>query len=669
MKQLLLFFLIFISPINIYSQTQQGYVKTRGRLSSTGQLIPGVRLQGATISVKNGGSHVSGNNGKFSFAVTSQTYYLTNVEKKDYQLCDRDVLGKGLKYSPNPLVIVMDTPDRILEDRLESEGKIRATLTAQLNKQKAELKQLKDQQKVSQQEYNKLLQELYALQNNNEKLISEMAERYSTIDFEEMDDFRRRVAFFIQNGELTRADSLLNTQGTMDEQEAEYDKLHASNALLRKNLQQREKMEEIKLRNFVANCYSRYEICKFQHKNDSAAYWLARRVSKDSMNVEYIFQLGNFLDCYTGHIEEAKQYYLRCLSLLEHDQSNLLQISYINSLIGLLETKRGNNDASYNYFAAAAKGWIQYTNLQSYAKFEEDIKSLNDEGNASRWDLFLSASNYIDMTKLDYRNQLYVYQCFKSILNITFDLSDDFGFYFLNTVVDPMRPKNPDLPERLRNCTFENLKIFDQYGNNITDIYYPAMLEFLISKTGANSIDVADFCNENWMFFPGRELEILRMVLTTYEDVYGTCNNKTIDIKRTIALYCIENDHYAEGLEYILNEIMPYEHIIQFANFRSLQLIYEYLGVCYEHLGKYDSAIEYYKVFLKFLEARADYEIPYIASINRRIGESYLGLKDYANAKSFLEKAKDIFSSIDGAESYDNEIEELQTILNNLPKE
>lgn len=157
MKRFLLFLLILVSTINLYSQTQQGYVKTRGRLSSTGQLIPGVRLQGATISVKNGGSYVSANNGAFAFAVPSQSYYLTNVQKKDYQLCDRDVLGKGLRYSSNPLVIVMDTPDRILEDRLESEGKIRATLTAQLNKQKAELNQLKEQQKVSQQEYNKLL--------------------------------------------------------------------------------------------------------------------------------------------------------------------------------------------------------------------------------------------------------------------------------------------------------------------------------------------------------------------------------------------------------------------------------------------------------------------------------------------------------------------------------
>lgn len=340
MKRLILFLFILVSSINMYPQTQQGYVKTRGRLSSTGQLIPGIRLQGATISVKNGGSYVSANNGAFAFAVPSQSYYLTNVQKKDYQLCDRDVLGKSLKYSSNPLVVVMDTPDQILEDRLESEEKIRATLTTQLNQKKAELKQLKEQQKISQQEYNKLLQELYALQNNNEKLISEMAERYSTLDFEEMDEFQRTVSYLIQNGELTRADSMLRTKDVNklgDELDQMDVVIQADAEDIAKRQTAHEQAVELKskkLEEFASLCYSNYEVCKLQHKIDSAAYWLELRASKDTLNVKWQKEAADYLSGFVADIKRSFHYDSLCYKLIlkEHGEKHIEFIRQLNTM-------------------------------------------------------------------------------------------------------------------------------------------------------------------------------------------------------------------------------------------------------------------------------------------------------------------------------------------------
>lgn len=313
MKRFLLFFFILVSSINLYSQTQQGYVKTRGRLSSTGQLIPGVRLQGATISVKNGGSYVSGNNGAFSLKVPSGTFYLTNVQKLGYQLCDRDFLGKGYKYSVNPIAVVMETPDNTTADRLAAEKKIRRTLQKQLQDKEDELEEQKEQQKITEEHYRKQLQELYVAQENNEKLISDMADRYSSIDFEEMDEFHRKVAFYIQNGELTHADSLLNSKGSMEERSAEIDRLHEINAKERQKLEKSEKMAETLLKDFADDCYSKFEICKMQHKNDSAAYWLELRASKDTMNVEWLLDAGSFIVDYICDYGLAMSYFQRSL--------------------------------------------------------------------------------------------------------------------------------------------------------------------------------------------------------------------------------------------------------------------------------------------------------------------------------------------------------------------
>ena len=352
MKRILfLFFLFAISSVT-FAQTQQGRVKTRGRLNANGTVTPGKGISGATVTLGNGNSQVSGNNGTFSFAVSKGTYLLKNVQKQNYQLCDRDLLGRNKKYSTDILEIAMQTPDEALEDRLESEEKIRATLIAELNKQKAELRHLKEQQRISQQEYNEKLRALYDAQSNNEKLISDMAERYSTMDFDQMDEFQRKVAFYIQNGELARADSLLNTQGTMDEQEAELDRIHAANIAGRENLQKSEKMEEVKLENFATNCYSRYEMCKLQHKNDSAAYWLERRASKDSLNIDWQLEAGTFISNYLADYEKTLKYFQTALNnALNSNNEEYVATSY-NNLGGIYDSQ-GDYARALEYYTKA----------------------------------------------------------------------------------------------------------------------------------------------------------------------------------------------------------------------------------------------------------------------------------------------------------------------------
>ena len=126
-----------------------------------------------------------------------------------------------------------------------------------------------------------------------------MAERYSTLDFDQLDEFQRRVAAFIQNGELTRADSLLNTKGSMEERKAKLEQSRAVIDANAKDLERRQKEQEDaialqkkELNDFAADCYNRYEICKMQHKNDSAAYWLKLRASMDTLNMDWQLSAG-----------------------------------------------------------------------------------------------------------------------------------------------------------------------------------------------------------------------------------------------------------------------------------------------------------------------------------------------------------------------------------------
>ena len=366
MKKYLLFLCLLATISAAFAQTQRGYVKTRGRLAANGSLIPGTRLTGATITFKGNVAVVSGPNGAFSYPMRSKTFSVESVKKKGYQLYDPDLLGRTHSYSSNDLLVVMDTPENVLEDRLAAVRKIRNTLQKQLNEKTNELAALKKQHKITEEEYQKKIQALQKAQDKNEELISEMAERYSTLDFEAMDDFRRRVAAYIQNGELTRADSLLNTKGSMEERCAELarerEALRENAENLKKRLEEQEKGEAHyakKLEDFAADCYNHFEICKLRHDNDSAAYWIELRACQDSTNVDWQLQAGRFMDDYIADYHKALRYYQRALHsamVQEGEKCEHVATSYNN--IGLVYKSQGNYPKALEMYQKALDIWL-----------------------------------------------------------------------------------------------------------------------------------------------------------------------------------------------------------------------------------------------------------------------------------------------------------------------
>lgn len=355
MKRFLLFLCLIVTVSVSFSQTQQGYVKTRGRLAANGTAIPGTRLSGATITFKGNRTVTSSTNGVFTFAVPSKTFCITHVQKNGYQLYDNDLLGRDHKFSANDLLVVMDTPDNVLADKLTSERKIRRTLQRQLAEKEDEIEALKEQQKITEEQYRKQLQELYKAQENNEKLISEMAERYSTLDFDQLDDFQRRVAAYIQNGELTRADSLLNTKGSMEERRARIEQnktIVTINAQELKKRQEEQKKSEAlltkELEDFGKDCFSRYEIYKLQHKNDSAAYFLKMRADLDSTNIRWNIEYANFCRIYLEKNVESERYIQRALQHALLSQKVDEQILCYNMLINV-ESSRHNYEQALLY--------------------------------------------------------------------------------------------------------------------------------------------------------------------------------------------------------------------------------------------------------------------------------------------------------------------------------
>lgn len=282
-------------------------------------------------------------------------------------MTDPDVLSKQYSYSKeNPLYIVMETPDAQTADKLSAERKIRRTLQNTLRQREDEIERLKEENKISQQEYQQKLQELYSSQEKNEKLISEMAERYSKMDYDQMDEFNRRISEYIMNGELAKADSLLSTKGDINARVAALKHHQDINAkeeeeLTRRkeNLSKSQSYTQKELEDLAQDCYHKYEIFKVDFQNDSAAYYLEIRAGLDTMNVDWQLEAGVYIGFYLAAYDRTLSYYQRALSnALLRQGDNHPNVARCYKNIGMVYSSQGKYVKALEYLTKALEIYL-----------------------------------------------------------------------------------------------------------------------------------------------------------------------------------------------------------------------------------------------------------------------------------------------------------------------
>ena len=225
MKKVLLILLMLLPLLAVAQTKQQGVVKTRGRIVN-GRLQRGEGLAGAIVKVAGRQPVMSqGAKGYFSFPVMGESYRVEKVTKQGYQLLNPDDC-RSYAFSRDTLSLVMETPEQQQADLVAAERKIRRNLQHQLEQKEDEIERLHD---VTRQQKDSLLRLLYQQQTDNERLISDMAKRFATLDYDQLDDYYREVSCLIEDGLLTRADSMLRSRGDVQAQVAT--QLHRGKAI------------------------------------------------------------------------------------------------------------------------------------------------------------------------------------------------------------------------------------------------------------------------------------------------------------------------------------------------------------------------------------------------------------------------------------------------------
>ena len=322
-------------PCVLYAQTQQGYVKTKGRMMN-GQYYAGKRIGDATVQVKDRSAVRSRTDGTFSFPVSGKSFCLQQVTKQGFVLHDQDVLYRQYSYSSNPLVIVMEDKAQQKADRRALERQVRRITDDVLRRRGEEIETLKEQNKIAEEKYRELLNQLNNDFDKNEQLIKDMVDQYNKIDFDQVDGFNRRVSDCIINGRLDEADSLLRSKGSFAKRETELKLLSDANAADRMFLDQRENIEDNLRSELAQDYYNMYSIFRTKFQFDSASHYLEKRIQLDSTNIDWLLECGYYFESIATY-NKALKYYKNALSIQKstYGEENLM-VAFSYNNIGLV---------------------------------------------------------------------------------------------------------------------------------------------------------------------------------------------------------------------------------------------------------------------------------------------------------------------------------------------
>lgn len=352
-------------------QTQQGYVKTRGKLAADGKsIVPGVRLSNALVTIENLSPVKSGANGAFSFALPAGTnrYRLQGAELKGYTLADPDAVQQMHTYSKDlPLIVVLEDMKQRETDLEAARKSVRNTMKREIRKKQDELDSLRDAHAITQAKYDSLMRDFWEYRQSSENLVNEMAERYVSTDYDQLDDFNRQVQAYIESGQLTKADSMIRSKGSLEERFNRVKQYEVINAQREAEIQQeqealsksRQYMQKEK--DDLANDLYRQHLVFLQQPlmQDSALYYLKMRADLDTTNFEAVWDYA-YLSYNQKSFHEAEKYLKLLLGAYEklsaaNPETHRPRLSKIQNLLGNLYCICNDYANSEKYYKQSLK--------------------------------------------------------------------------------------------------------------------------------------------------------------------------------------------------------------------------------------------------------------------------------------------------------------------------
>lgn len=306
-------FLLLLGFLTAGAQTihQKGFVRSVGRPDNK----QGVRLPGALLRVM--GSHnavQSGKQGTFELLFNGKregkdAFSFSSISLNGYDLLDKKIKGPYAISTTVPVELVL--VPRSLKQKIEA--KVRQQIEANYQKKLSRIQAEKNKlgkmyaQKITQ------LEEEY---EKRDMLIGDMVERYASLDYAHLDAFKEQLSIFIENGELERADSLIQTEDIR--------KLEAEHTVLNNAAKKINQALANNTDKLLTIYQGKIDLHLVNFDNDSVGFYKEKIVALDTTNVKNIHDAAQFLLENLAQYDEAEMYYRLALrqSLAQHGEAH-----------------------------------------------------------------------------------------------------------------------------------------------------------------------------------------------------------------------------------------------------------------------------------------------------------------------------------------------------------
>lgn len=602
-KLILMLMACLVISLVAEAQKQQGIVRTLEKAKR-----PSVGIDGVTVNIlEYPNTLVTKKGGKFSFAIPSKkqgdSFKVSRVQKNGYTLVDKHLQGRQYSYSATvPLEIVMVSDKQLASDKKQIEDKAFARAKRTYETRIAELERQLAEKAISDSIYYAERERLSDDYDNYIKLIDEMAERYAMTDYKGLSEINRQILECIENAELERADSLINSKGDFDQREQELHTQMELNQATAEFLAKSQQDAEFKLNDLAEDYYNKYTIYAAHYRNDSAAYWLERRANLDTTNVEWQNEAGEYIyDCFEDY-DLALEYYHKGLKQAHSqfgEDSEVVASSYDN---------------------------IGYIYLEK-AKYERDYK-----------DRKVSFIDWVVNYQELYKRALEYYQKAQDILERIFGM------------------EHPDVA-----TSYDNIgTVYQSKGDYDKALeYYVKALDIRERVLGSDHTDVANSYDNLGGVYDNTDyskrdydkaLEYYQKALDINERVLGPEHPNVAMSYYKIGLFVSGiNRDYDKALEYFKKALEIRKHVFGLVHRLVARSFYD-IGFCYVSKRDFDKALKYLQKSLDLEERVLGPNHLDVAITYRQIYDVYFRKGNYGKALAYAQKALDIYERALGPE-------------------
>lgn len=363
MKKIISFLIVLFAVADISAQTQQGYVRTITRFNR-----PSIGLDSVLLKFKDRPRVKSHSKGKFSIDLPGykegQGYVLENVVKAGYELKNIGDL-KEYGYSTSvPLTIDMYSVKEKNEDQKAIYNKIYHDLSNNFQKR---YEQLLDELDATQSDKVSIQKELADLQktfDNTKSLLEKIASRYATINIEQMTSFERELQMCIEQGNMSAAVELINSEGGIDAIVKDAEQSQKEAIIAKKIIN----TSNMKVEKAINSLYALYvgSLANLDYK--SATSYIYKIANLDTCNFANQIEASLYLRL-TGNYDDAFNLAKRAYGIGNTNNNSEQKVEALDNLGDIyLITKDYNNALKYygNAIKKMIKEGVIYIELDKY---------------------------------------------------------------------------------------------------------------------------------------------------------------------------------------------------------------------------------------------------------------------------------------------------------------